>query len=558
MHLNHTSNLPSRPPAQRGLLAVICACVVLVVGMVAAINLAVPMLAASALHPSASALVWIVDTYVIVFACLVIPGGAAGDRFGRKGTLLSGLGLFALGALISAAAPNVALLLAGRAVTGLGAAAVLPNTLAVLLHAVPIERKSATIAVWASMTGIGGVVGNVGGGAILSGGSWRWLFAGVVPIALVLAALVGRIAPVSPRHDRRLDPLGAVLLVGASVAMLLGIVQGPEAGWDSAIVIAGFACAAVLFIVWTMVELKVEHPLLDPRLFRLPALRSACLGMMAVFFGMFALFYVNASFLQYGKGFGVLRTGLGIIPLTVPIILGAKHVGRLSQRIGLDATTALAFVFVGGGLLGLSMSNAQTPYVAYAAWLVVMGVGVALALPTLSGAITEALPPEQAGVAAGLQSITREFGSALGVAVIGTALTAQFVAALPPQIRADHDPHTVAQALAISDRRDDIVAAFISGADGGFRVIGLIVLVAGGLVVLQSLLSRRGSACGVALAGDEGGAQVPQAAGFGGVEAGELGYSAESVVDGVRVDAQLAGGTRSAQTGVDVDPQSFQ
>lgn len=490
--LDQATALPSRPASQRGLLAVVCACVVLVVGMVAAINLAVPMLAASALHPSASALVWIVDTYVIVFACLVIPGGAAGDRFGRKGILLSGLGLFAVGALISAAAPNVALLLAGRAVTGIGAAAVLPNTLAVLLHAVPAERKSATIAVWASMTGIGGVVGNVGGGVILSGGSWRWLFAAAVPIALLLAVLVGWIAPVSPRHDRRLDPLGAVLLVGASVALLLGIVQGPESGWYSALVLSGFACAAALFAVWTIVELKVEHPLLDPRLFRLPALRSACLGMTAVFFGMFALFYINASFLQYGKGFGVLRTGLGIIPLTVPIILGAKHVGRLSPRIGLDATAALAFVFVGGGLLGLSTSDAQTPYIAYAAWLVVMGVGVALALPTLSGAIAGSLPPEQAGVAAGLQATTREFGSALGVAVIGTVLTARFVAALPPDIRADHDPHTVARALA-SGHTNDVVAAFVSGADAGLRVIGVLVLICGVLVVLQSLLSRRGS-----------------------------------------------------------------
>jgi EmrB/QacA subfamily drug resistance transporter len=491
--LDQATALPSRPASQRGLLAVVCACVVLVVGMVAAINLAVPMLAASALHPSASALVWIVDTYVIVFACLVIPGGAAGDRFGRKGVLLAGLGLFAVGALLSATAPNVALLLTGRAITGVGAAAVLPNTLAVLLHAVPAERTSATIATWASMTGIGGVVGNVGGGSVLSGGSWRWLFAAAVPISLVLAALVGRIAPVSPRHDRRLDPLGAILLVGASVALLFGIVQGPEAGWGSAVVIAGFACAAVLFTLWTIVELKAEHPLLDPRLFRLPGLRSACLGMTAVFFGMFALFYVNASFLQYGKGFGVLRTGLGIIPLTVPIILGARYVGRLSQRIGLDATIALAFVFVGCGLLGLSTSDAQTPYIAYAAWLVVTGIGVTLALPTLSGAIAGSLPPAQAGVGAGLQATTREFGSALGVAVIGTVLTARFVTALPPDIRADHDPHTVAQALATTtpDRANDVVTAFISGADSGLRAVGVTVLVLGALVVLQSLFSRR-------------------------------------------------------------------
>lgn len=477
----------TRVVSHRGLLAVMCACVVLVVGMVAAINLAVPMLAASSLHPSASALVWIVDTYVIFFACLVIPGGAAGDRFGRKGVLLAGLALFAVGALVSAAAPDVVVLLAGRALTGVGAAAVLPNTLAVLLHAVPAERKGATIATWASMTGIGGVIGNVGGGAVLSGGSWRWLFVAAVPLSLGLAALVARVAPVSSRHDRRLDPLAAILLVGASVALLVGIVQGPEAGWGSPLVIGGFLCAAVLFTAWVLVELKSEHPLLDPRLFRIAGLRSACLGMTAIFFGMFALFYVNASFLQYAKGFSVLGTGLGILPLTVPIILGGRHVGLLTRRIGLDATIALAFVCVGGGLLGLSMSDARTPYAGYAAWLVVTGIGVTLSLPTLSGVIAGSLPPAQAGVGSGLQATTREFGSALGVAVIATVFTGRFAAALP----ADVPAHTVAQALATAPgRTGDVVTAFVSATDLGLRVIGVTVLVLGGFVVLESLFAR--------------------------------------------------------------------
>ncbi|RSN61158.1 MFS transporter [Amycolatopsis sp. WAC 04182] len=484
-------DVPEAAADRRGLLTAMCACVVLVVGMVAAINLAVPMLAASELHPSASALIWIVDTYVIFFACLVIPGGAAGDRFGRKGVLLVGLALFALGALLSALAPNVPFLLAGRAITGIGAAAVLPNTLAVLLHAVPAERKGVTIATWASMTGIGGVLGNVGGGAVLSGGSWRWLFAAAVPLSLVLLALAARIAPVSPRHDRPLSPLGAVLLVGASVALLLGIVEGPEAGWGSPLVLCGFASAVVLFALWTFVELKAEHPLLDPRMFRVPALRSACLGMTAIFFGMFALFYVNASFLQYGKGFSVLLTGLGIIPLTVPVILGARHVGKLVQRVGVDATVAIAFVFCGCGLIGLSTSDSSTPYPVYAAWLVVTGIGVTLALPTLSAAISGSVPPAQAGVGAGLQATTREFGSALGVAVIGTVLTGRFVAALPPDIRADHDPHTVAQALAAAPGRSpEVISAFVTGAGTALRVIGVSVLILGALVVLQSRLPR--------------------------------------------------------------------
>src|ERR1700753_2843803 len=139
--------------ASGGLLAVMCACVVLVIGMVAAINLAVPMLAASALHPSAAALVWIVDIYVIFFACLVIPAGAAGDRFGRKGVLLAGLALFAAGGLMSALAPDVPLLLAGRAITGAGAAAVLPGTLAVLLRAGPGGSRNGTIGTLAAVAG---------------------------------------------------------------------------------------------------------------------------------------------------------------------------------------------------------------------------------------------------------------------------------------------------------------------------------------------------------------------------------------------------------------------
>lgn len=481
------------PSAQRALLIVLCSCVVLVVGMAAAVNLAVPLLTADPLVSSAPALLWIVDGYLVVFACLVIPGGAAGDRFGRKGVLLAGLALFAGGALLSACAPSVVVLLIGRAVTGIGAAAVLPNTLAILLHAVPATRRAATIATWASMTGIGGVAGNLGGGAILTTGSWRWLFAAGAPLAAILAALSVWVVPVSARHARRLDPIGTVLLITASVALLSAIVEAPESGWSSPLVLAGFACAAVLFTAWVVVESIVREPLLDPRLFRIPVLRSACLGMVTVFFGMFALFYVNASFLQYVLGFGTLRTGLAILPLTVPIVIGAPRVGHLVRWIGRDGTVASAFVFVGGGLLGLSTVGAGTSYAVYALWLVVTGVGVTFALPTLSGVIAGSLPPEQAGAATGLQATTREFGSALGVAIVGTVLTARFSASLPPMGGDRPRPHTVDAALAVAGpgRAGEVVAAFAGAADTAFRVIGLIVLALGALVVTETLLSRR-------------------------------------------------------------------
>lgn len=264
-------------PAQRSgsVLACVSVCTALVVGFVAAINLAVPQLAASSLRPTSSNLLWIVDAYVVIFACLVIPAGAVGDKLGRKGVLMAGLGIFAFGAIVSAIAPNVAIMLIGRAITGLGAACVLPNCVGILLHATAPERRSHALAIWAAATGIGGVVGNVGGGAVLSAGSWRALFAAVAFVAACCLAWAARSAPRSARHDRTLDLPGTLLFVAAFVALLIGIIEGPEQGWGSTVVLIAFACSLLLILCWVLVELRAPHPMLDPRLFRSAALSSS-------------------------------------------------------------------------------------------------------------------------------------------------------------------------------------------------------------------------------------------------------------------------------------------
>jgi MFS family permease len=484
-------------PRPAAVLAVMCACAALVVGFVAAVNLALPLLA-DALQPSSSDLLWVVDGYVLVFACLVIPGGAAGDRFGRKGVLTAGLGAVALGALISALAPTIPVVLAGRVVAGIGAAAVLPNTLACLLHATSPERRPAAIAWWAAATGIGGTIGNVGGGALLAAGGWRWLFAGVVPLAVALAGAVAVAAPVSPRTVRPLRPFATLLLTGGTFTLLLGIIEAPELGWSSPVVIGGFVLATGLYMAWARAELRATQPMLDPRVFRIPLLRSSCLGMVVCFFGLFGLFFVNASFLQYGKGYGVLAAGLGLVPLVVPMLAGARFAPRISARLTPAAQLAVAFAFVGGGLVGLSNVGRATPYPLYAAGLLVVGAGCALALPRLSADIAGALPPEQAGLSGGLQSTTREFGSALGVAVIGTVLTGAFVANLPTALAASH---TVAAALALAPdaaTRIEVLDAFVAAVDTGLFVIGLATLVAGVLVTAQSVVSARARAAALA------------------------------------------------------------
>ncbi|MEW2545978.1 MFS transporter [Streptomyces sp. NPDC047002] len=490
-----TLESPARPAQRSGpVLACTSVCTALVVGFVAAINLAVPKLAASSLHPTSSGLLWIVDAYVVVFACLVIPAGAAGDRFGRKGTLLTGLGVFAAGALVSAAAPDVAVMLAGRAVTGIGAACVLPHCVGILLHATAPERRPHALAVWAAASGIGGVVGNVGGGAALTRGSWHTLFLAAALVAVCCLGWAARSAPRTARHDRTLDIPGTLLFVAAVVALLTGIIEGPEHGWLSAVVLGAFGCAALLGVCWTLVELRVAHPVLDPRLLRDAALGSACLGMAVTFFGNFGLFYVNASLLQYGRGFSVLETGLGIVPLTVPLLLGTRYVPGLIRRFGVPATLSTAFALTGAGLFALSYSSGAG-YPVYAAGLVVIGLGIMLAAPCLTARIASALPVERAGIAGGLQSATRELGSALGVAVVGTVLTAGFTRHLPAALTAHGQaPRTVGEALALVPAdRTAVTGAFTQGADTALRAAALVVLVAGALVVAGLLRARGGA-----------------------------------------------------------------
>ncbi|MCX4866110.1 MFS transporter [Streptomyces sp. NBC_00257] len=481
-------------PAQRSgsVLACVSVCTALVVGFVAAINLAVPQLAASSLRPTSSNLLWIVDAYVVIFACLVIPAGAVGDKLGRKGVLMAGLGIFAFGAIVSAIAPNVAIMLIGRAITGLGAACVLPNCVGILLHTTAPERRSHALAIWAAATGIGGVVGNVGGGAVLSAGSWRALFAAVAFVAACCLAWAARSAPRSARHDRTLDLPGTLLFVAAFVALLIGIIEGPEQGWGSTVVLIAFACSLLLILCWVLVELRAPHPMLDPRLFRSAALSSAGLGMTITFFGSFGLFYVNASLLQYGRGFSVLQAGLGVIPLTVPLLVGTRYVPGLIRSIGIPTTLSAAFALTSAGLLGLSYASTMA-YPVYAAGLFVIGLGIMLAAPCLTAQIASALPVERAGIAGGLQSATRELGSALGVAVVGTILTAGFTHHLPAELgRHTPLPRTVQEALTLAPADHTVITeAFIHGADTALRAAALVVLLAGALVVAGARRAQR-------------------------------------------------------------------
>ena len=421
-----TSALPSPTPLRTGgVLGLMSSCVVLAVALVAAVNLALPKLAAStALHPDHAQLVWIVDAYVLVFACLLVPAGALGDRRGRKGALLTGLAVFAAGCVLAALAPNVAVLIAARALSGAGAALIMPASLSLAVGSVPPERRGHAVAVWTAATGAAGIAGNLVGGLVLQYLPWQGLFWVSAPAALLLLALTARKTPrMAPSPDAGpADPTGTALLVLASLALLAGIIEGPAHGWTSPLVLGSFGAAAVLWALFLAHALRSARPLFDPRVFRARELRAGTLGIAATFFGLFALFYVNAQYLQQERGYSPALAGLAIGPVAVGMIVVSRRSPALVRRWGRGPVVTAGLALMVTGLALLSLLTTGTPYVPYAGILLLLSLGMGLAMPALSTAVLSALPPERAGLGSGLNSAAREFGSALGVAAMGTVL----------------------------------------------------------------------------------------------------------------------------------------
>jgi len=311
-----------------------CLCVALIIATVAAINVSIPKIQTSSLHPSNTQLVWIVDLYVIVFAGLLFPAGAIGDRYGRKGALLGGLGAYVAGSIIAALSKTIPILLGARVIMGVGAAFIMPTTLAIITYTFEGRERTRAIAIWAAFTAIGGGIGLIVGGAIAKYLPWQYLFwigAGIGLVALVLATVY---TPGTPPQERPIDVVGAVLLVVCFVALLYGIIEAPTAGWGHPKNLTAFGISAIALGMFIRCELRQRDPLLDPRVFRIPKLRVGAVGITTSFFAMFSLYFVNAQFLQYAKGFDPLVTGLAILPATTSLYLSSLFSAKLIERFG--------------------------------------------------------------------------------------------------------------------------------------------------------------------------------------------------------------------------------
>lgn len=402
------------------LLGVLCLSLVMVVMAVSSLNVAMPTLQRD-LGTSATMLQWIVDSYALVFAGLLLTAGALGDRFGRKGALLVGLGVFAAGSLISGLAGSAELVIAGRAVTGAGPAFIMPATLSLITAIFPPEERQRAIALWVGFAGAGGALGPIVSGALLEGFWWGSAFLVNLPVVAITAVAVALYSPRS-RDDEAtpLDPRGAVLSLVGMTGLLFAIIEGPERGWTSPVVLATFVVTAAFIVGFVRWERVAPHPMLPISYFSDRRFSVGSGTVTASFFVMFGFFFLFSLYLQFARGYSPLEAGLATLPFAVAFVIVSPRSAALAERIGSGRTIAYGFAVVGLGMAVMGVIGVDTPYLVLVAAMVLLSSGMAVVAAPATSGIMNAVPMSKAGVGSAVNDTTRELGGALGIAVLGS------------------------------------------------------------------------------------------------------------------------------------------
>lgn len=408
------------------LLAIMCLSLVMVVMSVAGLNVAIPSLQTD-LHATATELQWIIDAYALIFAALLLPAGALGDRFGRKRALLLGLTIFALGSAVGGLATSAPQIIVGRVVNGIGAAFVMPATLSLITTIFPPEERSKAIAMWAGFAGAGGALGPIVSGGLLDRFWWGSAFLVNVPIVLAVVIAVTIFSPTSKDPDATpLDPMGALFSLLGLGGLVFGIIEGPERGWSDSFVIAGFVLAAVMLTGFVLWEKRSTHPMLPLTFFRDRRMSVGSGVVTIAFFVMFGLFFGFTFYLQFVRSYSPLSAGLATLPLAVALVAVAPRSAALAARMGSGRVMAIGFVLVAAGFAVLAFIEPSTPYLVLVLALVLLGCGMSLTAAPATGSIMSSVPHAKAGVGSAVNDTTREVGGALGIAVLGSILTAVY------------------------------------------------------------------------------------------------------------------------------------
>ncbi len=411
-------------PRRRVLVLAICCMSLFIVGIdVTIVNVALPSIQRD-LHAPVSGLQWVVDAYTIVVASFLMLSGSTGDRIGRRRTFQTGLALFTLGSLACSLAPALGWLVAFRALQALGGSMLNPVAMSIITNTFtdPAERARA-IGLWGAVFGISLALGPVVGGALVTSVGWRGIFWVNIPVGVAAIILTAFFVPESkaPRA-RRLDPVAQILIVVLLASLTYGIIEGPNAGWASARILTCFGLAAVALISLIAYEPRRDEPLLDLRFFRSAPFSGATVIAICAFAALGGLLFLNTLYLQDVRGYSALRAGLYLLPIGAMTLLLAPVTGRIVAARGPRLPLIVAGIATTAGGIMLTRLTRDSSVGYLMACYVVLGIGCGTVNAPITNTAMSGMPRSQAGVAAGIASTSRQVGSTLGVAILGSAV----------------------------------------------------------------------------------------------------------------------------------------
>ena len=452
------------------ILLVVCLGQFMVVLDATIVNVALPTIQ-NDLGFSATSLQWVLNAYTLMFGGFLLLGGRAADLFGRRNLFVAGIGVFTIASLLDGLATSPGLLVAARALQGLGAALVSPAALSIVTNTFSEGReRTRALGIWAAIAVGGGALGLLLGGILTEYLSWRWIFFVNLPVGIMTVALALRYLPESRVRGRRgFDIAGAASVTGGLMLLVYGIVKAEDYGWSSGRTLGLIVGAAALIVAFVFIESRSSHPLVRLGIFRTRSLSAANASMLVVAGGMFAVFFLSTLYLQQVLRLSPIETGLGFLPLTGGVIAASGLAQRLIPRFGVRGVTLTGTLVAAVGLVLLSFATATGSYVSdVLPGLVVMGIGLGFVFVPLTLIGTTNVAAEDAGLASGLFNTSQQVGGALGVAILSTLASNRTASSLG----------TFGDAPTSAQRAEAAVegfqVAFLTGA--GLMVLGAIVV----------------------------------------------------------------------------------
>jgi len=482
------------------ILGVLCTSLIIIVIGNTSLNVALPKMS-EALGLSNSQQQWVVDAYSLIFAGMLFTAGTLGDRFGRKGFMQAGIILFgAASAFATFVANSAGEVIAARAVMGIGGALVMPATLSILVNSFPSHERAKAIGIWAGIAGGGGAVGLVLGGWLVEHFWWGSAFAINVPVTIIALVLGARIVPTSKdRHPSKLDPMGAALSMAGLGVFVYGLIEAPKWGWGSTSSLGVIGAGVALLAVFVMWELRNSSPMLDVRLFKDRRFGVSSIGMMLVFLTMFGFFFVVSQLFQLVLGYGSFESGLRMLPIMPVMIVFSTRAASLVQRFGARTIVTIGMVLTAGGVFILSFLDASSGYGHVLLGMFVMASGMGLTMTPMTELIMSSVPRDKAGVGSAMNDTTREVGTTLGVAVLGSILSSGYtsnlgsaVSALPAPAR-NAAEGSLAGALGVARQiGGEQGAAIVDAAKSAWaQGLQLSMVIGAGIVLVAAFIAAR-------------------------------------------------------------------